>query len=71
MNLKLLFQGICLKNIGWDDPIGNLETKWGNIVKLLSGYIIILRMLETLFDKIFTCMVFQMLQRRYLQLIFI
>ena len=38
LNLKLLFQEICLKNIGWDDPIGNLETKWRNIVKLLSGY---------------------------------
>ena len=32
LNLKLLFQEICLKNIGWDDPIGDLETK------LLSGY---------------------------------
>ena len=33
VKLKLLFQQICLLDIKWDDHIGNLETKWYNIVE--------------------------------------
>ena len=32
IKLKLLFQEICVLNVGWDDSIGDLECKWINIV---------------------------------------
>ena len=38
INLKLLFQEICLLDIGWDEHISNLKQKWFSIVKLLSTY---------------------------------
>ena len=32
ITLKLLFQEICVANIGWDESIGMLEKKWVNFV---------------------------------------
>ena len=38
IRLKLLFQEICLLNIGWDDLIGGLQAKWLSIVDELRKF---------------------------------
>ena len=38
ITLKLLFQEICVANIGCDESIGMLENKWVNIVKVICTY---------------------------------